>query len=111
MSKEKILGILESIISDPGSYKSGEYLEMHIFRSLIDIQKTEKHGIIEALQEWIETQSEPRTMLAVRLAKKLRIVELIPQIGELRHKINIGEIFPKFYLRYIDEALTELQKN
>ena len=105
-----MLGILESIISDPGSYKSGEYLEMHIFRYLIGIQKTEKQGIIEALQEWIETQSEPRTMLAVRLAKKLGIDELIPQIIALRHKINIEGIFPKFYLRYIDETLIELQK-
>ncbi len=110
MSKEKVLAILEGDISDPGSYKSGECLEEHAFRHLFGILQTEKQGIVEALTEWIKTQSEPRTMLAVRLSKRLGIVELIPQVLELRHEIDSGKVFPKFYLRYIDEALTELQK-
>lgn len=110
MNKEDILISLENVISDPGSYKSGEYLEERIFKFLLGIKESKKQEIVEVLQEWIETQSEPRTMLAVRLARELLITELIPQIKELRHKINNGKVFPRFYLKYIDEALTELQK-
>jgi len=109
MSKEDVLAILESDISDPGSYKSGEYLEEHALRHSVKILQTDKQGLIEALRDWIGTQSEPRTMLAVRVAKNLGLVELIPQILELKHEIDSGRVFPKFYLRYMDEALTELR--
>lgn len=110
MNKEDILGVLESIVSNPGSYKSGEYLEARAFKFLFGIKKTEKQRIVEALQEWIKELSEPRTMLAVRIAQKMLIIELIPQIKELRHTINNKKVFPRFYLKYVDEVLTELQK-
>lgn len=110
MSKEDVLAILESDISNPGSYKSGEYLEEHVLEHAVDILHKDKQGLIEALKDWIEAQSEPRTMLAVRVAKNLGLVELIPQILELRREIDSGKVFPKFYLRYIDEALNILKK-
>jgi hypothetical protein len=109
MSKEDVLAILESDISNPGSYKSGEYLEEHTISHAVDVLQNDKQGLIEALMDWIETQSEPRTVLAVRVAKNLGLVELKPQIFELRHKIDTGKVFPRFYLRYIDEALNALE--
>jgi hypothetical protein len=107
MSKEDVLGILESDMSNPGSYKSGVYLEEHTLSHAAAVLQKDKQGLIEALMDWIETQSEPRTMLAVRLAKKLGLAELKPQLLELRHKIDTGKVFPKFYLKYIDEALND----
>lgn len=44
-------------------------------------------------------------MLAVRIARKLGLLELIPQIKDLRDEIARGDLFPRFYLRYTDEAL------
>ncbi|WP_366921798.1 hypothetical protein MFMK1_002214 [Metallumcola ferriviriculae] len=109
MSKEDVLAILESDIFNPGSYKSGEYLEEHALSHAVDVLQNDRQGLIEALMDWIETQSEPRTMLAVRIAKNLGLVELKPQILELGHKIDSGKVFPRFYLRYIDETLNELE--
>lgn len=110
MSKESTLKILENDISDPSSYKSGEYLEELAFRDLCENMNNDREGIVGALQEWIQVKAEPRTMLAVRLAKNLGIIELIPQLQELRKEIDNGKVFLRFYLRYVDEALTVLER-
>lgn len=110
MSKEEILLILEGDINNPGSSKSGEYLEEHVLRHSAEIVQTDRQGLVEALKEWIEAKEEPRTMLAVRIARKLGLLELIPQIKDLREEIAHGGVFPKFYLRYIDEALNVLME-
>lgn len=47
-------------------------------------------------------------MLVVRIAGILRLVELKPQIAKLRSAVDDGGLFHKFYLRYIDTALEEL---
>lgn len=108
MSKEYVLAVLEGDINNPGSYKSGEYLEESVFRHSTEIIQTDRQGLVEALKEWIEAKEEPHTMLAVRIARRLRLMEMIPQIKDLRDEIARGGVFPKFYLRYIDEALNVL---
>lgn len=105
MGKEEILTILESDIRDPGSYKSGEYLEEHAMRHASNIVEIDRQGLVEALIEWINTKTEPRTMLAVRIAQQLKLAELMNPIRMLRNEIADWHVFPSFYLRYIDEAL------
>lgn len=108
MSKEDVLAILENDMSNPGSFKSGEYLEEQVLSRATGILHKDKQGLIEALIKWIEAKSEPRSMLAVSIAKNLGLVELKPQILDLKQKIECGKIFPRFYLKYIDEAIHEL---
>ena len=110
MSKEMVLSIMENDMLAPAAYKSGEYLEEHVFNHLIVILQTDREGIIGALQEWIGTKTEPRTMLAVRLATKLGIEELVPLLLDLRDEIKSGKVFIEFYLKYINEALLELKR-
>lgn len=108
MGKEDVLAILESDISNPGSYKSGEYLEEHALRHAFNIVTTDRPGLVEALTEWINLKTEPRTMLAVRIAQQLKLAELINPIRKLRNEIAHGQVFPSYYLRYIDEALEDI---
>lgn len=110
MGKEEILTILESDVQDPGSYKSGEYLEEHALRHASYIVETDRQGLVEALTEWINAKTEPRTMLAVTIAQKLKLKELMNPIRMLRNEIAHGNVFPSFYLRYIDEALEGMKK-
>jgi hypothetical protein len=109
MSKEDILILLDTAMTDPGSYKSGEYLEEHAFDYLNKIINSDREGIIEALREWIGLRSEPETMLAVRLARRLKISEVIPQIKKLRKEVDKGNVFMRYYLTSIDQALDVLQ--
>jgi hypothetical protein len=108
MSKNNILPILETAMNDPGSFKSGEYLEEHILTDARKFLVSDRIGLIEALCEWISMKSEPQTMLAISIAKELNLREMRQAIVELRQEISIGKVFPKFYLRDIDEALSIL---
>jgi hypothetical protein len=108
MSKEEVLSALETTFNDPGSFKSGEYLEEHVLLYARQFLHTDRLGLVDALCSWIILKNEPRTMLAVRIAKELGLQELRQVIEMLRHEVAAGKVFPKYYLRDLDEALSTL---
>jgi hypothetical protein len=108
MSKNNILAVLETAMNNPGSFKSGEYLEEHVLSNAKKLLLNDRVGLIEALCEWVSLKSEPQTMLAISVAKELNLREMRQVIEDLRQEVFAGKIFPKFYLRDIDEALSIL---
>lgn len=108
MSKDEVLAGLETDMDDPGAEKSGEYLRKHIIERSRRLLMTDRRGLVEALLEWLSLRSEPRTMLAVRVACELRLSELRPEITILREDIAMGRFFPGYYLRWVDDALDAL---
>ena len=110
MSKEDILILLDTAMTDPGSIKSGEYLEEHAYEYLRRVLHFDREGITQALCEWIDRRTEPETMLAVRLARRLKVIEVKPHIANLRKEVDRGEVFMRFYLLTIDQALDELNE-
>lgn len=108
METNEVLGLLENELFDPGGLKSGEYLEEHVRRRSASIVRSDRQGLIEALRYWIETRSEPRTMLAVSVAKDLGLVELTPDIRQLKKDIEHRGVFPAFYVREVVQALSAL---
>ncbi|MDQ3565513.1 MAG: hypothetical protein M3436_15785 [Pseudomonadota bacterium] len=109
MSKESILLDFESDLEDPGSLKSGEYLGAHVLAHARSAAAKEKDTLVEVLRDWLLITNEPRTMLAVRVAKELRLRELTPHLENLRNRIETGEAFFPFYLQWVDEALRVLR--
>jgi len=73
MSKEDILVMFQTDFDNPASFKSGEYLREYIFKRAKNIILTDRNGLVDALNEWIKSRTEPRTMLAVYLARELRM--------------------------------------
>jgi hypothetical protein len=108
MSKQDVLAVLETDMNDPGSLKSGEYLESHILLHAKQFLRTDRLGLIDALSEWISLKSEPRTMLAIRAAQELDLKEMRQIIESLRKEVAVGRVFPRFYLRDIDDVLSSL---
>ena len=108
MSEREVLSVLETAINDPGSVKSGEYLDDHILLYAREFLHTDRIGLIDALSKWVKMKNEPRTMLAIRAAKELNLRELRRVIETLRHEVATGKVFPKFYLRDVDETLSSL---
>ena len=47
MMREDVIVIFESALSDPGSFKSGEYLETHILTKAKRIFQRDRAGLIE----------------------------------------------------------------
>jgi hypothetical protein len=110
MSKDDVLTAFETDMSDPGSYKSGEYLEEHILIRASNALLTDRSGLVAALQEWLSLRDEPRTMLAVTMARKLTLQELKADIEALRKEVSEGRVFPHYYLRKIDATLEALNQ-
>ena len=108
MSKGDILELLETDMADPGSFKSGEYLREHVLIHAGAALADDRKGLVEALREWLNFRTDPRTMLAVTVASKLSLKELKPDIETLKVEVMAGKFFPRFYLRNIQAALDML---
>lgn len=108
MSKNDILTKLQSALNDPGSQKSGEYLEEHVSVQLKRSIGDDRVGVVQALESWLEFRKEPQTMIAVRMAAEFQIQELRPLIEKLAQEIEKGDAFLPFYKRWTDEALEKL---
>ena len=108
MAKNDILELFETDMTDPGSWKSGEYLKDHVLQHATNVLSNDRDGLIDALHEWLKARSEPRTTIAVTVARKLGLKELRPDIEELRRDVDNGQYFPRFYLENIDATLKSL---
>ena len=107
MAKLDVVQALQSDLDNPGSLKSGEYL---VDRILTTVRRAlvagDRDGVVDALREWLNLRQEPQTMLAVTAAKEEQLTELVLEIQALKTDVLAGRSFPKFYLRWIDEALS-----
>lgn len=107
MARSDLALALQSDLDSPGSLKSGEYLEERILRTVRRaLVAGDRDGVVETMREWLILRQEPQTMLAVTVAKKEQLTELVLEIEALRTDVLAGRAFPKFYLRWIDEALS-----
>jgi hypothetical protein len=104
--QEEALRVLETDITDPGAVKSGEYLREHVFRHAKTLVSEDRPSLIAALETWLADRSEPRTMLAVDVAGELRLRELASQLQVLRREITESHVFPAWYVRQVDRALS-----
>jgi len=99
ISKEDVLKLFEVDLTDPGSEKSGEYLAEHVLLRARRILSTDRAGLIEALQAWLQMKRDPETMLAVNLVGERNALD------ELKNAIVQGKAFRPFYTKRVDEAL------
>ena len=111
MSKADVLAELQDDFENPGSQKSGEYLEEHVlataYRALI---LGDRQALVEVLRDWISTRRAPQSRLAVTIARKLSLIELRQDIQGLRADVERGRAhdYDRFALRWIDAALQVL---
>lgn len=105
MSKEDVLSAFQTDFNNPGSLKSGEYLEEQIVKRARWLFPKDPSGVIEALREWLLNRQEPHTMLAVTVIEELAIVQLRNELLSLKDDIVQGKIFMPFYVDDVDKAL------
>ncbi|MCK9589240.1 MAG: hypothetical protein WC076_09860 [Terrimicrobiaceae bacterium] len=108
MKKEEIIAIFETDFSNPGSVKSGEYLEDHVLTHAQEIVKANRGALIEILADWLAMRTEPQTMLAVKIAGVLCVRELRNALLKLRDDVAVGRAFLPFYTKRIDAALRDM---
>jgi hypothetical protein len=110
MSKNEILIKFEDCFKDPGSEKSGEYLEEHIIEVVRGLINTDRKALISIFQDWLNLRKDPETMLAVNIAKKFKLRELNEGIQQLLDDINDKKVFLPYYGSIIQKTLDEINK-
>ena len=108
MTKEDIVAIFETDLSDPGSLESGEYLESHILTRAEQIVHRNRAALIEVLTGWFQLRTEPQTMLAVKVAGTIRLHDLRAAPLVLRDDVASGRVFLPFYAKRIDDELNAI---
>ncbi|MCO6455263.1 MAG: hypothetical protein J5I93_08175 [Pirellulaceae bacterium] len=109
MSKDDILAMLASDLNDPGSQKSGEYLEEHVLRQARSAVASDRVGLVEAMRQWLELRREPETMLAVSVAEETELQELAPDIDRLLAEVVAGQVFQPYYADALRTAVARLR--
>jgi hypothetical protein len=80
-----------------------------LYRHMLDLaQRTDANdheGLVGALDAWLKQRSEPRTMIAVDIAGKLKLTELQEELGRLLDDVCANKAFLPHYTRWINEAI------
>ena len=101
--------LFQTALTNPGSMKSGEYLQDLIVEIVERVLRTgQYHELVASVKEWLLLRKDPETMLAVDAARAGRLTELIPEIASLRVEVQAGRVLWKQYVPRIDDALTAL---
>ncbi len=108
MTANEIKGWLEDELANFPDRASGEELYTYLTRRTADLLETDREALVEALTAWLHLRAEPRTMLAVEMAAKHRLIELRAEVSALLDAVRDGEAFKPFYDRPILSALDEL---
>jgi|ERR1044072_1983403 tRNA A37 N6-isopentenylltransferase MiaA len=109
MTVQDVLASIEAALNEPGTDKSGEYLRELVTHRIRRALPADRQSAIKALEVWLQSRSEPRTMVAVIIAAELKLSELRPEIEQLRIDIESGRAFYLYYLSNVDKVLYKLR--
>lgn len=91
---------------------SGNELYGYLKERLAGVLEHDREGFVAALRDWILLESEPRTLLAVRLAAEFWLSELRPDLHALLEKVEAGQVFHPslrtLYAKHIHESLSRI---
>lgn len=79
-----------------------------IEKKVSSVLNDNREEIIYALNNWLKLRSEPRTMLAVKLAAIFNLVELKSEILILLEDVKSGNAFATYYEKSIQKDLDKL---
>lgn len=103
---------VQTDFSNPGSEKSGEYLQAQIEKRVsIYISQGQGVQVVDVLRKWI-LQREHLAMIAITIAKTHSFSVLIPEIDQLNNDVLAGKVFHTYYsAEWIAPALESLKSD
>ena len=108
MTKQDVLNQFATDFNDPGSEKSGEYLETHVLDRARQIVSDDRPGLMDVMRDWMEPRRYPHTLLAVAVARELRLTEMRAELEQLSGDVDAGKALRPHDRAVVDEALAAL---
>lgn len=107
-ANDVVLATLEGELREFPARTPATDLYAHLLTVAQSFASTDRAGLINALQKWLDLRTEPRTMIAVDLVEKMALVDLRPELERLRDDIMTGKSFLPYYTQWVDAALARL---
>jgi hypothetical protein len=108
LTRAELEHALATDFANPAALKSGEYLAELILARIGVFLPANRSAVIELMREWLDSRSEPRTMLAVTVVKSFGLIDLHADLTQLLADIQAGSAFRMHYAGAVEEALTVL---
>ncbi len=96
--------------NNPGSHRSGEYLYSAIqSRARRFIENGKRSEVVAVTQHWIQKQTRPETLIAVKLSDQFRFKELLSDIEALNKAVIERQILLPYYSEFITPVIQSLR--
>jgi hypothetical protein len=105
MMTNDILQILHAEVAGFSNRASGEQGYDYINKIAARYVTSERQKLVAALSTWLHLRSEPKTLIAVDAAGRLRLIELRSELAKLLVDVEHGKAFLPLYARPIKAAL------
>lgn len=105
MTKKEIAELFERIITSKDLQSNGQLFSDAILEESEKIYRTDREELVTLMREWLELRSNTYTALAIKVAEKLRLTELVLDLVRLHKAVGDGECFYPFYREVLGEAL------
>ena len=105
MSIHGALDLFEAELSGHPDRDSAVNLYRHMLDLAQQVDVNDHEGLVRALDAWLKQRSEPRTMIAVDIAGKLKLTRLREELGRLLEEVRAGKAFLPHYARWISETI------
>jgi len=106
--KNNVLDILNDEMAGYPQRASGEDGYRFINKIAKNYLESDKEELINALLIWMRERSEPNTMVAVDIAKNLKLTELGMELNMLLKDIENGKCFKYFYANPVKNAIKSI---
>ncbi len=87
---------------------SGEELYKHFEKLSKRAVHEDRESFIATMSQWLRLQSEPKTMIAVDIAGRYKLLELEQELKKLLSDVSSGKSFKPFYGRPIRKSLAKI---
>lgn len=108
MSGNAVLDHLNAEAAAFPSRVSGEEFYSYMGRLAARYLQSDRQELTSALTNWLLLRTEPKTMLAVQIAKDLRLNEVKPELESLLTDIHNGRAFLPYYSKVVEAVIMVL---
>lgn len=108
MTKKEIARNFEQIIKQPRQANTDHFFYDHIMNRSEELIQDHEQELISLMRDWLTLRDRPQTPLAIRVAERLCLAELGPDLEELNNDVMNGKCFYSFYHHVLEEVLENL---
>jgi hypothetical protein len=108
LSKAEVLKEFQAAWADPAAARSGDIFDDRAVGVLKSLLPENRDTVVEVLRDWIRDDNAPKALVALSLAERFCLFELVDEIRRLDERIRDRRVFLPYYLWWTQRAISSL---